>query len=95
MNGAIPIHGFMTRTDQWQVLEAKADGKAAWVTSRLDTSKQPAWMKQWPFAHTIDVTYRLQDGTLEVLTKSHEQRDRADARVARMASVLPVDRLAA
>jgi galactose mutarotase-like enzyme len=26
-------------------------------------------MKQWPFAHTIDVTYRLQDGTLEVLTK--------------------------
>jgi aldose 1-epimerase len=26
-------------------------------------------MKQWPFAHTIDVSYRLQDGTLEVLTK--------------------------
>jgi aldose 1-epimerase len=69
VNGAIPIHGFMTRTDQWQVVEAKADGKAAWVTARLDTYKQPAWMKQWPFAHTIDVTYRLQDGTLEVLTK--------------------------
>ena len=69
VNGAIPIHGFMTRTDQWQVVEAKADGKAAWVTSRLDAYKQPAWMKQWPFAHTMDVTYRLQDGTLEVLTK--------------------------
>ncbi len=69
VNGAIPIHGFMTRTDQWQVVEAKADGKAAWLTARLDTYKQPDWMKQWPFAHTIDVTYRLQDGTLEVLTK--------------------------
>ena len=69
VSGMIPIHGFMTRTDQWQVVEAKADGKAAWVTARLDTHKQPAWMKQWPFAHTIDVTYRLQDGTLEVLTK--------------------------
>jgi aldose 1-epimerase len=69
VNGAIPIHGFMTRTDQWQVVEAKADGKAAWVTSHLDASKQAAWMKQWPFAHTMDVTYRLQDGTLEVLTK--------------------------
>jgi aldose 1-epimerase len=69
VNGAIPIHGFMTRTDQWQVAEMKADGKAAWVSARLDTSKQAAWMKQWPFAHTIDVTYRLQDGTLEVLTK--------------------------
>ena len=69
VNGAIPIHGFMTRTDQWQVVEAKADGKAAWVSARLDAYKQPAWMKQWPFAHTMDVTYRLQDGTLEVLTK--------------------------
>ena len=69
VNGAIPIHGFMTRTDQWRVAETKADGKAAWVSARLDTSKQAAWMKQWPFAHTIDVTYRLQDGTLEVLTK--------------------------
>ena len=69
VNGAIPIHGFMTRTDQWQVVEVKQDGKAAWVTSRLETHKQPSWMKQWPFAHTIDMTYRLQDGVLEVLTK--------------------------
>jgi aldose 1-epimerase len=69
VNGAIPIHGFMSRTDQWQVVEVKSDGKAAWVTSRLETQKQPDWMKQWPFAHTLDVTYRLQDGTLEVLTK--------------------------
>ncbi len=69
VNGAIPIHGFMSRTDQWEVLDVKADGKAAWVTSRLDTSKQPDWMTQWPFPHTMDVTYRLQDGTLEVLTK--------------------------
>ena len=69
VTGAIPIHGFMTRTDQWQVVEAKSDGASAWVTSRLDTYKQPAWMKQWPFAHTIDVTYRLQGGTLEVFTK--------------------------
>ena len=69
VNGAIPIHGFMTRTDQWQVIEVKQDGKAAWVTSRLETHRQPLWMKQWPFAHTIDMTYRLQDGVLEVLTK--------------------------
>ena len=69
VTGAIPIHGFMSRTDQWQVLDVKADGTAAWVTSRLDTGRQSEWMKQWPFAHAIEVTYRLQDGTLEVLTK--------------------------
>src|SRR5262245_40036600 len=51
VTGAIPIHGFMTRTDQWQVIEAKADAKSAWLTSRLDTSKQADWMKQWPFPH--------------------------------------------
>ena len=69
VNGAIPIHGFMSRTDQWQVVEVKHDGKAAWVTSRLDAYKQPMWMKQWPFAHAMELTYRLQDGMLEVLTK--------------------------
>jgi aldose 1-epimerase len=69
VTGAIPIHGFMSRTDQWQVVEVKADGKSAWVTSRLEAYKQPTWMKQWPFAHTVEMTYRLQDGTLEVFTK--------------------------
>ena len=73
VSGAIPIHGFMTRTNQWQVVEVKQDGKAAWVTSRLETQKQPDWMKQWPFPHTIDMTYRLQDGVLEVLTKITNQ----------------------
>jgi aldose 1-epimerase len=69
VTGAIPIHGFMSRTDQWQVVEVKSDGKSAWVTSQLDASKQPMWMKQWPFPHTIEMTYRLQDGTLETHTK--------------------------
>jgi aldose 1-epimerase len=69
VTGNIPIHGFMSRTDQWQVVDVKADGRSAWVTSRLDTSTQPMWMKQWPFPHTIEMTYRLQDGVLENHTK--------------------------
>jgi aldose 1-epimerase len=69
VTGAIPIHGFMSRTDQWQVVEVKADGKSAWITSRLDAYKQPMWMKQWPFAFAMEMTYRLQDGALEVLTR--------------------------
>jgi aldose 1-epimerase len=69
VRGAIPIHGFLSTTDQWQVIEAKADATSAWVTSRLEFYKQPAWMKQFPFAHTIEITHRLQDGVLHVLTK--------------------------
>jgi aldose 1-epimerase len=68
VRGAIPIHGFLTTTNEWQFVEAKADGKSAWVTSRLDFYKQPMWMKQWPFAHTIEMTHRLQDGVLQVET---------------------------
>ncbi|HYR88766.1 MAG TPA: aldose 1-epimerase [Terriglobia bacterium] len=69
VRGAIPIHGFLSTNDKWQVVEVKADGKSAWVTSRLEFFKQPMWMKQFPFAHTIEMTHRLQDGVLEVLTK--------------------------
>ena len=68
VRGAIPIHGFVTTTGKWHVVEARATGSAAWVTSRLDFYREPAWMKQWPFAHAVEITYRLQDGVLEVAT---------------------------
>jgi aldose 1-epimerase len=69
VQGAIPIHGFLTTTDQWQVTDMRSTGEAAWVTSRLEFFRQPAWMKQWPFAHVIEMTYRLADGSLEVATE--------------------------
>jgi aldose 1-epimerase len=73
VRGAIPIHGFLTTTDRWQVSEVAADERSAWVTSRLEFFRQPAWLKQWPFAHTIEMTYRLQDGVLEVRTRITNQ----------------------
>jgi aldose 1-epimerase len=71
IRGAIPIHGFLTTNAEWQVIEAKADATSAWVTSRLEFYKQPAWMKQFQFAHTIEITHRLQNGALEVATVIH------------------------
>lgn len=68
VRGNIPIHGFITTTDQWQVTALRSNGDAAWLTSRLEFARQPMWMKQWPFAHTIDMTYRLANGQLEVET---------------------------
>jgi aldose 1-epimerase len=66
--GDVPIHGFVTATDRWQVTAMTATAAAAWVTSRLDFADEPRWMRQWPFAHRIDVTYRLAAGVLEVAT---------------------------
>src|SRR5215204_1406508 len=68
VRGARPGHGFLITASQWKVAEAKADRRSAWVTSTLDFYREPAWMKQFPFAHRISMTYRLQDGVLEVST---------------------------
>ena len=69
VRGAIPIHGYLSAAKDWKLVEAKADASAAWVTSTLDFYRHPQWMKQFPFAHTIQMTYRLQDGVLEVRTR--------------------------
>ncbi len=67
----LPIHGFLSFSTLWEVVEAKADGRSAHVTSRLEFWKHPELMAQFPFAHVIEMTYTLKDGTLEVTTLLH------------------------
>jgi aldose 1-epimerase len=50
------------------VTTLKADAGSATVTSLLEFWRQADWMAQFPFAHTIEMTYRLKDGALEVET---------------------------
>ena len=69
VRGDIPIHGLLMETDRWRVLEVHADHSSAWVTSRLEFYREPLWMKQFPFAHTIEMTHRLEEGVLAVTTK--------------------------
>jgi aldose 1-epimerase len=69
VRGPVPIHGFVRGVPAWTLVEAKADRRSAWVTSRLDFFRNPAWMKQFPFAHTITITYRVSDGVVEVHTR--------------------------
>ena len=66
VRGARPGHGLVVTARQWQVAEVRANRRSAWVTSTLDFFREPAWMKQFPFAHRITMTYRLQAGVLEV-----------------------------
>src|SRR5262245_20573277 len=69
VRGPIPIHGYLTGAKDWQVVEVKADANAAWVTSKLDFYRNPQYMQQFPFAHTLTMTYRLENGALEVRTR--------------------------
>ena len=69
VRGPIPSTGFVNGSRAWKLVEAKADGRSAWVTCRLDFYRIPQFMQQWPFAHTITMTYRVANGTLEVQTR--------------------------
>lgn len=63
-----PIHGLLSFTREWKVTSVRADEHGASVTSRLEFWRHPEWMAQFPFAHTIEMTYFLSEGRLEVRT---------------------------
>jgi aldose 1-epimerase len=69
VRGPIPQTGYVNGSKAWQLVEARADARGAWVTCRLDFYRIPPFMAQFPFAHTITMTYRVSDGALEVRTK--------------------------
>jgi aldose 1-epimerase len=76
-----PIHGLLSFSQAWTVTAVEADTRSARVTSRLEFWKYPELMAQFPFAHTIEITYRLANGELEVET-ALENRSAAPMPVA-------------
>ncbi len=66
--GGIPNHGLVAFSQHWKISKLEADNRSAWVTSRLEFWRFPELMAQFPFAHTIEMTYRLASGVLEVET---------------------------
>jgi len=72
----LAIHGLLLFASDWQVIKLHADAQGAESVSRLEFWRHPEWMAQFPFAHTIEMTYRLSAGVLEVRTSLHnESRD--------------------
>ena len=68
VRGERPIHGLLTDSPLWRVMEQSADAHSAYVRSRLEFWKCPDLMAQWPFAHEYEMIYSLVDGVLEVKT---------------------------
>ncbi len=69
VRGPIPSTGYVNGSKDWQLVEFTADDTSAWVTCKLDFYRIPRFMAQWPFAHTITITYKVSDGALEVHTR--------------------------
>src|ERR1039458_5726330 len=53
-----PTHGLLAFSPLWEVAEYSADDKSAHLTSRLDFWRYPELMAQFPFAHSVEMTYR-------------------------------------
>ncbi len=53
VTGAHPIHGFLSYAPR-EVVAMKADANSAWLTTRLEVWRNPSWMAQFPFAHTVE-----------------------------------------
>jgi aldose 1-epimerase len=68
-----PIHGLLMFSPHWKVTGIEADDHSARVTSRLEFWRYPDLMAQFPFAHAVEMTYRLAGGTLEVETLLENQ----------------------
>ena len=64
-----PIHGLLLYSPHWQVAALEATEDAAEVRSRLEFGQHADLMAQFPFAHRIEMTYRLSGSTLETLTR--------------------------
>jgi len=67
----LPIHGLLLFASAWQVAAINAGDQAAEVTSRLEFWRHPELMAQFPFAHSIEMTFRLSNSTLQVETAIH------------------------
>jgi aldose 1-epimerase len=61
----LPIHGLLEYSDRWEVVALEATEFGAYLTSRLEFWRHPDYMAQFPFAHAIEITYRLEDGALD------------------------------
>ncbi|HTS49172.1 MAG TPA: aldose 1-epimerase [Bryobacteraceae bacterium] len=69
----LAIHGLLLFASGWQVIKLNAGDDSAEVVSRLEFWRHAEWMSQFPFAHSIEIRYRLSNGTLEVRTTIHNE----------------------
>jgi aldose 1-epimerase len=69
----LAIHGLLLFAADWKPIALHANADSAEYTARLEFWRHPGWMAQFPFAHAIDMTYRLSGGVLEVRTTIHNE----------------------
>ena len=64
----LPIHGALSAAEDWDVVDAGADGGAAWLAAALDYGRRDDRLAVFPFLHRLELELRLEGDALTITT---------------------------
>jgi aldose 1-epimerase len=64
----LPIHGALAAAEDWEVVDAGADGGAAWLCAALDYGRRDDRLAVFPFRHRLELDLRLEGDALTITT---------------------------
>ena len=64
----LPIHGALAAAEDWDVVDAGADGSAAWLRAALEYDRRDDRLAVFPFRHRLELDLRLEGDALTVTT---------------------------
>jgi galactose mutarotase-like enzyme len=64
----LPIHGALAAAEDWDVIDAGADGSAAWLRAALDYGRRDDRLAVFPFRHRLELDLRLEGDALTITT---------------------------
>jgi aldose 1-epimerase len=64
----LPIHGALAAAEDWDVIDAGAEGGAAWLEASLDYSRRDDRLAVFPFRHRLELGLRLEGDALTITT---------------------------
>ena len=64
----LPIHGALAAAEDWDVVDAGADGAAAWLSAARDYGRRDERLAVFPFHHRLELDLRLEGDALTVTT---------------------------
>jgi aldose 1-epimerase len=64
----LPIHGALAAAEDWDMVDAGADGGSAWLTAALDYGRRDDRLSVFPFPHRLELEVRLAGDALQITT---------------------------
>ncbi len=64
----LPIHGALAAAEDWDMVDAGADGESAWLAAALDYGRRDDRLAVFPFQHRLELELRLAGDALTITT---------------------------